>query len=116
MVVFGGRADLWWLRLLAPGFRHCFVVLGGPAGWLQVDPLSNRTDIVPLDLAADADPAPLYRAEGFTVVRTRLAEPPRRPAPWRPFTCVEAVKRILGLHAPAVITPWQLFRYLQKIG
>ena len=23
-VVFSGAAELWWLRLLKPGFRHCF--------------------------------------------------------------------------------------------
>src|SRR3954466_12569602 len=29
-------------------------------------------------------------------------------APWAPFTCVEAAKRVLGLHVRRVMTPWQL--------
>jgi hypothetical protein len=48
------------------------------------------------------------------VVETRIRPAPRRPAPLRPYTCVEAVKRILGLHAPWVITPWQLYGLLRK--
>ena len=27
LAVFSGKADLGWLRLLRPGFRHCFVAL-----------------------------------------------------------------------------------------
>ncbi len=29
-----------------------------------------------------------------------------------PFTCVEAAKRVLGLHDRRVVTPWQLYRRL----
>jgi hypothetical protein len=35
-----------------------------------------------------------------------------RPAPLAPFTCVEAAKRVLGLHDRRVVTPWQLYRRL----
>jgi hypothetical protein len=35
-----------------------------------------------------------------------------RLAPVRPFTCVEAVKRLIGIHAPWTLTPWQLFGHL----
>ena len=36
----------------------------------------------------------------------------KRPAPLMVFTCVEAVKRVLGLHRRLVFTPWQLYRHL----
>jgi len=35
-----------------------------------------------------------------------------KEAPWMPHTCVEAVKRVIGLHARFIITPWQLYRHL----
>lgn len=114
LVVFGGRADLWWLRLLKPGFRHCFVALAGEAGWVVVEPLSHCTEVtvLPSDLAMD--PAEWYRRHGLTVVETVPVTPPRRSAPWRPYSCVESVKRILGIQSGIVLTPWQLFRHIEQ--
>jgi hypothetical protein len=112
VVVFVGRADLWWLRLLRPGFRHCFVALGAPGGWIVIDPMSNLTEVSVLPLEADCDVAAWYRGRGHTAIEVRPRLPPRRPTPWRPHTCVEAVKRILGLRAPYVLTPWQLYRLI----
>lgn len=117
-VVFDGRADIWWLRLLKPGFRHCFVVLDGfvvpqdGRRWVVVDPVSPFTDVAVLDLPAGYDLPGWFRAMGMTVVAAPLRRDATRPAPWAPFTCVEAVKRVLGLHAALVLTPWQLYRRL----
>jgi len=113
LVVFSGRTELWWLRLLKPGFRHCWVAVEVEGCWVVVNPLSHVTDIavvrgVTVDALAEG-----YRRAGLTVVAARTARP-RRPAPWRAFSCVEAVRRILGLDAGRIFTPWQLFRHLQK--
>ena len=35
-----------------------------------------------------------------------------KPAPFMLFTCVEAVKRVLGIHRRGIVTPWQLYRHL----
>jgi len=115
-VVFSGQADLCWLRILRPGFRHCFVVLEGAGGWLSLNPMAHRTDLSPVPVPVGFDLAGWYRAQGLTVVETRVRQPPRRQAPWRPYSCVEAVKRILGIHDGFVLTPWQLFRYLEIEG
>lgn len=114
LVVFSGQADLWWLRLLKPGFRHCFVALAGTGGWVVVEPLSHRTEIMLLPLALETDLADWYRRQGLTVVDTMALSPLPRMAPWRPYSCVESVKRILGIHAGNVLTPWQLFRYIEQ--
>ncbi|WP_114393160.1 hypothetical protein [Oleisolibacter albus] len=107
---------LWWLRLLKPGFRHVFVALEDGAHWITVDPLSPHTDVAVQPVPAGFDLAGWFRRQGMTVVQTRLCRPPARPLPPAPFTCVEAVKRILGLWAPAVLTPWQLHRHLVRAG
>jgi hypothetical protein len=112
LVVFVGRADLWWLRLLKPGFRHCFVVLGSPGGWIALDPRSNVTEVSVLPVDCSCDLAAWYRGQGHAVAEARPLAPPRRPAPWRPYTCVEAVKRVLGVRAAHVLTPWQMYRFL----
>lgn len=116
LVVFSGQADLRWLRLLRPGFRHCFVVLETPDGWISLNPMAHRTDLAVLPVTDAGDLARWYRAHGLTVLETLPRLPPRRQAPWRPFSCVEAVKRVLGIHDGFVLTPWQLFRYIDLRG
>ncbi|HYD65520.1 hypothetical protein [Azospirillum sp.] len=111
-VVFSGAAELWWLRLLRPGFRHCFVALDDGRHWVVVDPLAPFTDVAVLGVPAGWDVPGWFRSLGMTVVAAPVRRGLTRPAPWGPFTCVEAVKRVLGLHAPFVLTPWQLYRRL----
>jgi len=120
LVVFSDQTDLPWLRVLKHGFRHCFLAMLQGSRWLIYDPLLHRTEIVALDLPMDFDLADWYRAHGLRVVAANVRPAPLPPAtlaPWahlplRPFTCVEAVKRVLGIQAANIFTPWQLYRHL----
>ncbi|MDO8606942.1 MAG: hypothetical protein Q7R40_10430 [Phaeospirillum sp.] len=116
LVAFSGHADQMWLRLLRPGFRHCFLVLGSRGGWLCLNPLAHRMDIMVLPVEAGFDVSEWYRTQGLTVIEARLSTPPERAAPWRPLTCVEVVKRVLGISAWNIVTPWQLYRYIKNSG
>lgn len=111
-VVFTDHTDLAWLRLLRPGFRHCFAVVQVDGAWVIVDPLSHWTTLRVVPELAGWQPEPWFRHLGLTVVAAAAVEPAPRLAPWRPYTCVEAVKRLLGLRLPGVFTPWQLYRAL----
>lgn len=114
LVVFTDGWEIWWLRLLRPGFRHVMVALYRPGHWVVVNPLAHRMtlDIVPE--AAGTDLAAWFRAQGHTVVETTTRRPPRQQAPWAPLTCVEVAKRLLGLRARWVLTPYALYRALGK--
>lgn len=114
LVVFSGRGGLWWLRFLKPGFRHCFAVLHDGRNWLLYDPMSHVTQLHTLSCGSPARLCQGLLARGYLVVPVRPRTVALRPAPCAPFTCVEAVKRVLGLHARGVVTPWQLFRHLVK--
>ncbi|MFC7334730.1 hypothetical protein [Rhodocista pekingensis] len=111
LVVFCDGRQPRWVRLLRPGFRHVFVALCDGAHWVTLDPLSPRTEVAVQPVPAAFDLAGWFRDHGLTVLEATPAVP-ARPAPPAPFTCVEAVKRVLGLHAPWVLTPWQLYRRL----
>ena len=111
LVGFCDGRGLWWLRPLRPGFRHCFVAVRDGDGWLVIDPMAHHTSI---RHTLCHDLAGYYSSHGIIVVGTALRTPPQRAAPWRPYTCVEAVKRILGVDAPWVLTPWQLYRHLEE--
>lgn len=108
-VVFSGQADLPWLRVLKPGFRHCYVLINDGRCWYSVDSMSNLTDINIHHHVPPSFDLPAWLEErGLRVLRCPVVRPVR-PAPWMPFTCVEAVKRVLGLHSFWIWTPWQLY-------
>ncbi len=112
-VIFSGETDLRWLRVLRPGFRHCYVLLHDGRHWISVDPLAHVTDIRVHDIPPEFNLPLWLKDTGMTVVKATIARIPK-PAPWMAFTCVEAVKRILGLHRIFILTPWQLYRHLLK--
>lgn len=114
LVVFADATDLWWLRLLKPGFRHCFIALAFPQGWVVVDPLSHYTSVGHFPLDQEFDLSRWYERHGLKVVKVKNISTDKRVAPFMPYSCVECVKRILGIRAMGVVTPWGLYRYLNK--
>lgn len=112
-VVFSGQTEISWLRFLKPGFRHCYVLINDGERWTSVDPLSHVTEIsVHHHVSTDFDLPSWLAARGNRVVRAPLRRDLTKPAPFMLFTCVEAVKRILGIHRRGIVTPWQLYRHL----
>lgn len=113
IVVFMGDVSIKWARLLKPGFRHCFAVVGRREHWVIFDPMSKFTNLGVFSGPDINDIAQWYRQFGFTVIKTVVRREGSPSAEWRLFTCVEAVKRVLGIRAPYVITPWQLYRHIR---
>jgi len=112
LVVFEDEAVIGWLRVLKPGFRHCFAAINDGRAWVEVLPLARQT-LVRACVAADRDLAVWYRSQGNAVVETMVQKPPDRLAPPMLYSCVEETKRLLGIHARWVITPYQLYRHLR---
>ena len=69
-VVFCGDADLWWLRLLRPGFRHCFVALNDGTHWITMDPLSPHLEIAVQPVAGIAAASTIVPAATSFVIRS----------------------------------------------
>jgi hypothetical protein len=103
-----------WLRGLKRGFRHCFVALRDGDAWLVCDSLKDRIELLVLPVAVEVDLASFYRAQGHRVlIGTTPPKLRRESLVLAPLTCVSVVKRLLGVHAPWVLTPWQLFGHLK---
>jgi hypothetical protein len=114
LVVFHGAGPgaAWWARGCLDGFKHCFIALDDGRYWVVFDGTIGalRLDVT---AAADFDLAAHYRSHGLKVVETETrAEPPFWPLILA--TCVGAIKRILVIRAPWVLTPLQLYRYLKR--
>ena len=112
-MVFEDRAAAGLLGCLRPGFRHCFCAVETNAGWIVCDALKGP---IVLDAVAGVAVTELVRAyrdlRGTVLVgRCRVSMPRWALAP---LTCVEVVKRVVGLDAPLILTPFQLWRRLQQ--
>ena len=113
-VVFTGKTDMRWLKILKPGFRHCYALLNDGQRWMSIDPLSSYTDIqIHHHIAPEFDLPNWLEDQGFKVVKANINNTHERAAPWVVLTCVESIKRILGLHKRRLITPWQLYNFLK---
>ena len=117
LVVFAGHAESRWLRGLRAGFRHCFVVVREETAWLVCEPLKDRLELTLLPVPPRFELQSFYAMRGHTVLLgpTRPDLPRCGLAP-APLTCVTIAKRLLGVRAPWVMTPWQLYRHLKGTG
>jgi hypothetical protein len=113
-VVFTDEARIWWLRWLRPGFRHCFAILNDSDHWLAVEPLASCMEVTVLPSPADFNLPEWLRGQGHRVVEAALQRKMYHAAPFAILNCVEVVKRLLGIRAPWILTPYQLYRHLQQ--
>jgi len=113
-VVFTNQTDLPWLKGLKQGFRHCFIVLHDGQHWTSIDPLASYMEVLLHNVPAEFDLIAWLEERGHHTVQAHVARDIKRTAPIMLFTCVEACKRILGVHKRSVMTPWQLYCHLRK--
>ncbi|MEQ8602535.1 MAG: hypothetical protein RIB45_04390 [Marivibrio sp.] len=117
LVVFSDRTGIRWMRLLPRGFRHCFVLLPDPSGWLAVDSLADRVVVSSLDGPALVRLLRAAVRRGDRILPTAAdRRSPRRKRAMRPFTCVELTLRLLGLQPLFVLTPIGLFRFISRLN
>ena len=93
------ESDYWCRQFLKPGFTHCFAVVGD----IVVNPCFHFVYV--------------GRARGPYEHTERIDIDFIEPAhvsmsPFRPVTCVEIVKRLLGINDWRVMTPYQLYTRL----
>jgi hypothetical protein len=110
------RANRSWLwSLLKPGFQHVECWTRGAKGrWLRLDPCFEG--IVLEDFDHDPSVQPWVKGCDPTFLRVQRETPKDKmhtPFAFGPLTCVEIAKAAIGLHAPLVRTPYQLFKALR---
>lgn len=112
-VIFTDQTDMWWLKFLRRGFRHCFVLIRFADIWISVDGLANRTEIMRLDMPDLHNLLQCLESVGDRVLKITppIIAKPKMVFP-SPYSCVENVKRILGMNKPWILTPWQLYKNL----
>ena len=113
MIIFVDHTECRWLQPLRRGFRHCFVALQHSSAWLVCDSLKSHMELTLLNPPSSFDLATYYASQGHRVLVGRIGSPqPRSAVAFAPLTCVSVAKRLLGIRAASVWTPWQLFSHL----
>lgn len=115
-VVFTNQSELVSVRFLKKGFRHCFVLIHDGVHWVSVDPMANYMEVAVQNVPGDFDLPGWLKKQGHAVIDAPLSKRVKTSAPVMLFTCVEACKRILGIHKISIITPWQLYRHLSHLS
>jgi len=102
----------WWDVGTSEGYRHCFAFRWDGFNWLMVDPLGCWLEIQVLPYG-DQDNVPQMMTElGHKVIYVRKNR--ENKFIFRGLTtCVNMVKHLIGVKAFWVITPRQLYNYLQ---
>ncbi len=114
-IVFSGETDLPWLKVLKKNYRHCFVLINDGINWITLDPLASYIDVqIHRHLAESFDLPTWLESRGAKVIAAKVNRVHKKPAPIMFFSCVEFIKRSLGIHSRFIITPWQLYRYLEQ--
>lgn len=115
IVGFGGEPTFWWMRFLKKGFYHCLVALGDGQSWILIDPLVAQIDMI---VVGHADMDIFLTKNGYRTLHVCVESPKSRRLYLRPYSCVETVKRFLGIQNPFLWTPYQLYLFLKnkKIG
>lgn len=111
IVGFGGEPTLWWMHFLKKGFYHCLVALGRQNEWLIIDPLLHFTDAIVLK---NVDIRFFFKKRGYQFIEVPINEPYYKQLRVMPYTCVETVKRFIGVEKACIFTPYGLFCYLNK--
>ena len=79
---------------------------------MSIDPMAHYTEVVSHDLPATYNVVKWLESQNCQAVEVEITPPNRKAQPLMFFTCVESVKRIIGLRQRWVITPWQLYKAL----
>lgn len=105
----------WFLRLLKHDARH--VILFCPAGeWtliMQKMPWGLYTDILKIHPLTLVTALSSHRVYKHTVDYKKMSYKPNFGLL---FSCVEAVKQVVGINAAFILTPYQLEKRLIKDG
>lgn len=118
-VVFTNTTGLWWLKFLKSGFRHCYLLFSMQNGrkWLEINPYSNQVVISLHRFSKAQSIEDILRIRGDNLsCAVQIKNAPQKCAPLGFFTCVELVKRVLGIHSARIITPYQLYKKLKVVG
>lgn len=114
-VVFHRTAIYWWHHFLPGPYKHvsAFAYIAPLDLWIVYDVWKQRTRIVLMPHCTRAEEALADYSVGADILQFRSCAAPG--IPFAAFSCVSAIKHLLGIR-PVAATPTGLYRWLLKHG
>jgi len=112
-VGFSDETTIPVLRLLKRGFRHCFLFFGDEEHTVVLDPIANRIDLSILNLGI-SECVKLFAVQNIKIIYVPKRFDVCKISSSGVFTCVEVVKRVLGISKVSIVTPFRLYKFLLK--
>ncbi len=112
-VVFCPSVNFRFLFFLKKDFKHCFLFFGDNYQTFVLDPIINKIE-VGFSPVSVFNLKKYFEVNGMKVLKVEKQYKPKRKIGFGVFTCVEVVKRVLGINSFKIITPFQLYKYLNK--
>lgn len=113
-VVFGD-SNLWFLKCLKKGYRHCSIVYNTGSSYIAIDPCASITIV---DCGSKKDMINLLKTRDRASTVVEVDVPDHRYCTGVRLdicTCVGNIKSLLGIIDIKVQTPHQLFKRLLKM-
>ena len=110
-----------WQKILKDNFGHCFIIARDEYNWLKLDARKPLliSQILPF-LAEEEDQLMTFLKNSYescTIQKKRIKidlDKSNHIPSLRFWTCVSFIKYALGIKRRFVLTPWQLYKYLNK--
>lgn len=112
-LIFTESQPRWWARYLKPGFRHVSILTLNDGIWTLTRPLYGWTETVSCPYREGDIPQTMIDGECL-VVPFHVKHCDRLRSLIGLHTCVTTAKAYMGIRAPWIITPWQLYKYASR--
>ncbi len=110
------KSSMWWTKLTRKDFGHVFVVdsICADYFWLIIDPIQTHTDTFTIPKSIEPTIEGLVGNECIIVECNPIIDINATCFTLSLNTCVDTVKRILGIRSAFIITPYQLYNKLTR--
>jgi hypothetical protein len=105
----------WLTRYLKDGFTHCYVMHKSSAGlfWIVINPLWSKT-LIDYRLVSTFPTARSYAGDHALIIKhTKRIDLRGNCCGLCINSCVDVVKRVIGMDKWYIYTPYQLFKTLR---
>jgi hypothetical protein len=107
------QPGLWWQKFLKKGYKHVFAVRYDGFFWIKMDLTIGYLDIEVLPIHDRATISTVLKGQNVNYQYVEAWRKPRYRSIFAPWSCVEAMKAMLGIRAWWVLTPYQLYKYCE---
>jgi len=102
----------WWQRFLKKGYKHVYAVHYDGFFWIKTDLTIGYLDIEVLPVHDRATIKTVLKGKSKHQY-VKAWRKTRYRSIFAPWSCVEAMKALLGIRAWWILTPYQLFKYCE---